>query len=89
MTARSAFHLDCTPIIPECEFQCPRCVQEIEAVVGRMPGVTRVYLDSAGETAKMIVEHDPSQTTVQRLLETFAGLPSFYTGRFVPELLRT
>jgi hypothetical protein len=87
MTARSAFHLDCTPIIPECEFQCAKCVQEIEAVVGQMRGVDRVYLNSEGEETRLIVEHDPAHATVERLLETLAGLPSFYSGYFAPELL--
>jgi hypothetical protein len=87
MTTRSAIHLDCTSIIPECEFQCAKCVREIEAIVGQMRGVDRVYLNSEGEKARLIVEHDPARATVERLLETFAGLPSFCHGYFAPELL--
>jgi hypothetical protein len=80
---RSAFHVDCTGIIPECEFKCAKCVQEIQSVLGQMEGVDKCYLE--GEA--LIVEHDPSKVTVEHLMETLGGLPSFYKGFFVAKLL--
>ena len=32
MHSRSAFHLDCTPVIPECGFECAKCIQEMETI---------------------------------------------------------
>jgi copper chaperone CopZ len=86
MIKRSPFHLDCTPIIPECEFKCAKCVREIESVLGEMEGVDKCYLEGEGKDTKVIVEHDPSMVTVEQLMEAFRGLPSFYRGFFVPEI---
>ena len=88
MITRSAFHLDCTPIIPECEFKCAKCLQEIESVLGKIQGVDKSYTEGEGKDTKLIVEHDASNVTVENLMETFARLPSFYKGFFVPELLK-
>lgn len=89
MITRSAFHLDCTPIIPECEFKCAKCLREIQSVLGKMQGVNKSCTNGKGKDMKFIVEHDPSNVTVKHLMETFGRLPSFYKGFFVPELLET
>jgi hypothetical protein len=36
---------------------------------------------------RLVVEHDPSAVSAGQLIETFRGLPSFYKGFFVAELL--
>ena len=89
MIIRSAFHLDCNPIIPECGFECAKCVQEIQSVLGEMQGVDKSYLEGEGEDTRLIVEHDPNLATVEELMDAFRRLPSFYKGFFVPELLET
>ncbi len=38
MNNRSAFDLDCNPVIPECGFKCPKCIQEIESTLTSMQG---------------------------------------------------
>ncbi len=84
MNKRSAFDLDCDPIIPECGFECPKCIQEIETILGSMESVSKVYMEGAAEDAKIIVEHDPAVASVERLIEAFKMLPSFYEGFFIP-----
>jgi hypothetical protein len=83
MTSRSAFHLDCTPILAECGCKCARCIEEIKSVFSRMAGVSRFYREGPG----VVVEHDSSVATVDRLLDVFRGLPSFYRSRFIPSML--
>ena len=87
MMTRSAFDLDCTPMIPECGFKCPECTQEIESTLIGIQGVSRCYLDAEAAEAKIIVEHDPAAVTVEQLIEVFKGLPSFYEGCFIPTLI--
>ena len=77
MITRSAFSLDCTAIIPECEFNCAKCLKEIQCVLGKMRGVDKTYTQGEGEDMKLIVEHDASNVTVEYLMETFGRLPSF------------
>lgn len=86
MATESGFHLDCHGVIGECGFACARCVDEIQSVVGRMPGVDKAYLDETGEEAKIVIEHDPDLVTVDQLTDVLARLPSFYEGCFVPRL---
>ncbi len=87
MIDRTDFHIDCTPVIPECGFKCAKCLQEIHSVLTKMQGVERSYLEGEGENTKLIVEYDSSKVTVEHLIETFGRLPSFYKGFFVAELL--
>ena len=87
MITRSAFHLDCYSIIPECQFQCAKCLQEMERILSQMQGVEKFYTEGQAEKMKFIVEHDPLKVTIECLLETFKKLPSFYEGFFVPEIL--
>jgi len=30
MMTRTAFEIDCNPVIPECGFACPQCIEEIK-----------------------------------------------------------
>jgi hypothetical protein len=87
MINHSAFDLDCNPIIPECGFKCPKCIQEIESTLTAMQGVSKVYMEGEAEDGKLIVEHDPDIVTVEKLLDVFKTLPSFYEGFFIPALI--
>ena len=89
MITRSVFHLDCTPIIPQCGFNCAKCLQEIKFVLEKIEGVKKSYTEGEGENMKLVVEHDSSDVTAESLKETFGNLPSFYKGFFVPELLES
>jgi hypothetical protein len=87
MAHRSAFHLDCTAIFPACRFDCAKCMAEIRSVFARIPGVTALHLEGEGADARLIIVHDPSETTSEQLLQTLRRLPSFYRASFVPALL--
>ena len=87
MHSRSAFDLDCHPVIPECEFECPKCIQEIESTLTAINGVSKVYMEGEAEDGKLIVEHDPATATAEQLMDVFKGLPSFYDGFFIPTLI--
>ena len=87
MISRSAFDLDCNPVIPECGFKCPKCIQEIESTLTGVQGVSKVYMEGEGQEQKLIVEHDPEMVTVEQLFDVFKTLPSFYEGFFIPALI--
>ncbi len=87
MENRSVFDIDCTAIIPECGFKCPNCIQEIESVLTGIQGVSKAYIEKAGQEQKLVVEHDPVVVTVEQLINVFKGLPSFYEGFFIPTLI--
>ena len=87
MLACSAFHIDCIPVIPECEFQCTRCLQEMFSVFDAMQGVSTIRKEDKGEDTQIVVEHDTSTVSTEELMDTFKRLPSFYKGFFVPKLL--
>lgn len=87
MNFRSAFDLDCNPIIPECGFKCPKCIQEIESTLTSMQGVSKVYIEKEEEEQRLVVEHDPAAVTVEQLIAVFKGLPTFYKGFFIPTLV--
>ena len=84
MHSRAAFHVDCTPVIAECGFECSRCIQEIESVLTKTPGVGKVYRGTGNEDGKLFVEHDPSTVTVEQLIDILKTLPSFYEEYFIP-----
>jgi copper chaperone CopZ len=79
--------LDCNPVIPECGFECPKCIQEIESVLAAIQGVDKVYVEGEKAEARLIVEHDPDTATTDQLIEVFKRLPSFYRGFFIPKLI--
>lgn len=89
MTTRTAFDIDCNPVIPECEFACPECMQEIEATLTSMDGVSKVYMGDGPEEGKVFVEHDPAIASVDQLIEAFEMLPSFYDGFFVASAIES
>lgn len=84
MMTRTAFEIDCNPVIPECGFACPKCIKEIETALTGKDGVTKVYMGEGAEEGKVIVEHDPAVVTVDQLAEALKMLPSFYEGFFIP-----
>ena len=84
MDSRSEFDLDCNPVIPECKFKCPECIQEIVAAVSDVPGVSKAYFVAKGEEQRLVVEHDPDMASVEQLVEVLKRLPSFYEGFFIP-----
>jgi copper chaperone CopZ len=84
MEKRSVFDIDCNSVIPECEFQCPKCIEEIEFTLTGVEGVSNVYLDDEENEAKLIVEHDPAIVSVEQIIEILRTLPSFYEGFFIP-----
>jgi copper chaperone CopZ len=75
-------------MIPDCGFECSKCIQEIESTLTNMKGVNKVYIEKDGEEQRLIVEHNPNMLTVEQLIEVFKGLPSFYKGKFIPILIR-
>jgi hypothetical protein len=83
MNQRTAFHLDCRPIIPACGFNCGRCIGEMKTVFGGTRGVSKFYREGDG----VVVEHDASVVTVEQLMEVFRGLPSFYDNHFIPSVM--
>ena len=89
MITRSAFHIDCTGISPACEFKCPQYVQEIESTFASMQGVSKCHMEDKEAGARIIVEHDPTSVSIEKLMGSFRDLPSLYKGYFVPELLET
>ena len=85
MDSRTAFHLDCNPLIPECGYTCKKCIVEMESVFTETQGVSKLYMDSDG----VVVEHDPTIITAEQLMDVFKTLPSFYSGNFIPSVIKT
>jgi hypothetical protein len=83
MTSRTAFHLDCTANLSECGCACERCIEEMASIFGQMQGVSKFYREGHG----VVVEHDASVVTAERLMDIFRGLPSFYENHFVPSVV--
>ena len=83
MNTRSYFHLDCHGVIPECGFECDKCVKEIESVLSKTKGVNKSYREGDG----IFVEHDPDIITTKQIIGIFKRLPSFYKGFFIPKLM--
>ena len=84
---RSVFDIDCHPVIPECGFACPKCIGEIVSTLGAVSGVSKAYMEGAGEEQRLVVEHDPGTAAVGQLIEVLKGLPSFYEGFFMPTVI--
>jgi len=87
MITRTAFDIDCNPIIPECGFACPKCIQEIQTTLVSKDGVSKVSMGEGAQEGNVIVEHDPDVATVDQLIEAFKILPSFYEGFFIPTMI--
>ncbi len=89
MDGRSEFDLDCNPVIPECKFQCPKCIEEIISTLTGVPGVSRAYMEVDGEEQSLVVEHDSATASVEQLIDVLKTLPSFYEGYFIPSLIES
>lgn len=50
------------------ELSCPSCVPKIEKALNALPGVEKAAVRF--NTGKIEVEHDPSQSSVEALVET-------------------
>ncbi len=87
MNNRSAFDIDCNPVIPECGFACPKCIQELESTLTGVPGVSRAYIEAEGKEQRLIVEHDPDTAPMEQLIDVLKSLPSFYEGFFIPTVI--
>jgi copper chaperone CopZ len=87
MRVQKFFHLDCSPIIPECGYQCDKCVQEIISVLSGTGGVLEVSTSKSGKISGIVVQYDSEKTAEEKLMNAFGRLPSFYRGRFVPKVL--
>ena len=72
-------------MMPECEYNCQRCIEEMESVFAKTEGVSRFYREGDG----VVVEHDPSTVAAEQLMDIFKGLPSFYEGSFIPKVILT
>ena len=83
MISRSVFQIDCTGVVPECGFDCARCVREIGLSLTGMDGVGDFYTDGEGVT----IEYDSKVVTPEQLKDVLKGLPSFYERHFVPTLV--
>jgi len=83
MLSRSVFQIDCTGVIPECGFECAKCVQEIGLSLTGMKGVGNFYTDGEGVT----IEYDSEKVTAEQLKDVLKGLPSFYESHFVPSIV--
>ncbi|HUV63353.1 MAG TPA: hypothetical protein VMW24_05600, partial [Sedimentisphaerales bacterium] len=63
MNQRSAFHLDCTPLIPACGFECSKCIDEMKSVFAETEGVSKFYMEGNGVT----LFHDPDVISIEQL----------------------
>ena len=87
MSNRSVFDIDCSAMVPDCGFKCPNCIEEIVSELTGIEGVSKAYIEKAGEEQKLVVEHDPVAVPVEQLINVFEGLPSFFEGFFIPTLI--
>ena len=87
MAHRSAFHLDCTALFPECQFHCAKCLSEIQSVFADLPGVDSLHTEGQDAETRLIITYDSCQVTPEQLLDLFKRLPSFYRASFIPTLV--
>ena len=87
MNRRSAFDVDCSRLVPDCGFACPKCIEEIQAMLMGVAGVSKAYIEAEGEEQRLIVEHDPDTVSVEQLIGVLETLPSFFEGFFVPTVV--
>jgi len=87
MDKRTAFDVDCSRLVPDCGFACPRCIEEIEAMLTGVPGVGKAYIEAEGEEQRLLVEHDPDTAPVEKLIDVLETLPSFFEGFFIATVI--
>ena len=49
MSESSAIDVDCSELIPECGFECSKCIEEIKDVLVSVEGVTRAHMERRGK----------------------------------------
>lgn len=87
MIIEKFFHLDCNSVIPECGYKCAKCIDEIRSVLGRRSAVSEVSLGKRGEISGIVVKYDSERLSDDQLIKEFRTLPTFYRGRFIPQVL--
>jgi hypothetical protein len=81
------FHMDCNSIIPECSYQCQKCIQEIHSVLKAKNGISKVSVRKNMDMSGIAVEYNPQTIDIEELTKELENLPSYYTGFFVIKLL--
>jgi len=84
---KSLFHLDCTPVIPDCGYQCLKCVEEIRSILEAKDGISEVTLTEHKNISVIAIEYDSDIIGIKDLQKELERLPSFYTGFFLPEVI--
>lgn len=87
MKMNSFFHLDCSSIIPECDYQCQKCIQEIRSVLKAKNGIFKVSVRKNKDISGIAVEYDPESIGIKDLTAELENLPSFYPGFFILKLI--
>jgi len=87
MKTTSFFHLDCKPIIAECGYHCDKCVNEIRSILKEKNGIFEVTLTEQRNISVIAVEYDPETIKITDLLKELEKLPSFYSDKFIPEVV--
>ena len=64
MIIKSFLHLDCNSIIPECAFQCPKCIDEIQMNSKAQNGIKEISLVEKKGISLIEVEFDSDMVTV-------------------------
>ena len=88
MKTTSFFHLDCNPIIAECGYHCDRCVNEIRSVLKEKNGIFEVALTEQKNISVVSVEYDPEILKTTDILNELERLPSFYSDKFIPKVVK-
>jgi hypothetical protein len=81
------FDLDCSSVIPECGYQCDKCIREAVSVSGAVPGVSDVSMGRHEGVSGIVVRYHSTVTGIEQLMAALRQLPSFYKGRFAPRVL--
>ncbi len=81
------FDIDCNDIIPECGFQCGRCVSELVTTFEKIEGVFSFHTEEDGKGTKIIIDHDRDKVSLDQLMSVFRRLPSQHKAKFEPTLL--
>ena len=87
MNKRTVFDVDCSRLVPDCGFACPKCIEEIQAMLMGVAGVSKAYIEAEGEEQRLIVEHDPDTASAEKLIGVLETLPSFFEGFFIPTVI--
>lgn len=88
MDKRTAFDVDCSRLVPGCGFACPKCIEEIEAMLMGVEGVrSNACIEAEGDEQWLVVEHDPLAAPVEKLVDVLETLPSFFEGFFIPTVI--